>query len=281
MDLKQRIFKPFTSILIVFCIILSVLTLNIFIFAADINGISVSSDTAAAGDEITVTIYAPPAQNADTAFIKVEFDSSVFEVVKWEPTVANAIYNSGEGFFVVTSANASRAIQLGSGYRDTAVIAVKRNAPDGDHKFTLTQHSLSYIDDSGFKSVELWNPAVTEVTVHIGRSSGSQGNPVSSSDPSRTTPSEEAEPAKTTTSPAPFVTSSFVRTDTPADSAAAPAAASSGTSRTTRGTTSPVTGNPEDSDADTTTMLPDAPDAGDEMTRRIAENHTGPHASTK
>ena len=261
MNIKRTVSVSAVLILFVFGVILSALHLNIFIFAAGVNGISVSASSAAPGDELTVTVSVPPAQDADSAFIKVEFDASVFEVISWEPTIANGIYNSGEGFFVVTSANASRAIRLGSGCTERAKIAVKSGAPDGDYKFRLTEHSLSYIDDSGFNSVEVWQPDVTEVTVHIGKNTGSQGGNTSVTEPSRITqPNKTPEVTTSQASPSAFVTSSFSRTD----GNAAPVTVTS-TSRTTGRTAPPDSDLPVESDADTTTLLPDIPDADGEL----------------
>ena len=143
------------------------MTFTTVIAASNMNGLGVSSDRVAPGDTFTVTVSVPPAANADTAFIKVEFDASAFEVMTWDPSISGGVSNSGDGFFVLTAANASRDIALGSGYEASALLAVRRGAALGTYSLRLTQHSFTYIGDSGIDYYELWQPAVTEVAVSV------------------------------------------------------------------------------------------------------------------
>ena len=173
--------NPKKLILTILSVILSVMTLTTVISASNMNGLGVSSDRVAPGDTFTVYVDVPPSANADTAYIKVEFDASAFEVVSWSPAMSGAVTNSGDGFFVLTAANAFRDIALGSGYRAEAVISVRYGAARGTYSFRLTEHSISYISDDGIDYVEVWQPAVTEVAVSIGDRSASDTTAASTS----------------------------------------------------------------------------------------------------
>ena len=158
----------FKLILYLLCIILTVSVIPVTASAAAVNGIGVSSDTVSPGGSFTVTITVPPLENADTASIRVSFDSSAFEVVSWEPSIANSLSNSGDGFFVLTSANASRVIELGGGLTLTAQMSAKAGAPEGTYTFTLSDHSFSYVADNGYDSVELWFPEIASANITVG-----------------------------------------------------------------------------------------------------------------
>ena len=143
---------------------------NITAASADmpVNGISVSSDTVSHGEEFTVTVYAPPSEDADTAIIKAVFDSSAFEVTKWEVSLPGAYAaNYGDGFFSASAANASRAIDLSEGMTLSASVRVKDTAESGTYWFELADSSLCYVDDSGVNFIELWTPECVSARLRI------------------------------------------------------------------------------------------------------------------
>ena len=228
--------KPFKLILSVICAVLALTVLSVTAFAASGSGISVSDSELSPGDTFTVTLSVPSAEAADTASIRVEFDASVFEVTSWAPTLANGFYNSGDGFFALTSANAVRAIDLSRGAEFTATMSVKRSAASGTYPIKLVSASFSYVKDNGYDYVELWTPAVTEVQVKIGSGTGASSPSI-------------------TTSQSPAVTTS--------PSVAAPSPISSTTKTTTASTTPLVSATKQPADND---------DAAADTTRKADEN---------
>lgn len=170
-------------------------TLSFSAIAASSNGINISETQLRPGDEFTVTIIVPASENADTLSIKAEYDGTVFDTVSWEPEIPGGIVNSGTGFFVVASANASRAIDLSRGLVLSADLKVKDTAGSGDYTFRLTQHSISYINDNGIDYTELWKPEALNVTAHV------EGKTAPAEAAAGTTEQEEEvliEPAETT-----------------------------------------------------------------------------------
>ncbi len=144
-------------------------------YADTLNGIAVSSSALHPGDKFTVTLTVPPAEDADTVSVRAEFDPAAFEVISWSPDISNSLSNYGEGFFVVSSSNVSRAIKLGSGLTMKAQLSVKQNAVPGTYAVKLARSSISYVSDDGITSVELWKPAVTQVSIKITASSPAAG----------------------------------------------------------------------------------------------------------
>ncbi len=131
------------------------------------NGISVSDSDPAPGSGFTVTVTVPPSENADTLSVKAQFAPEVFEVISWEPVLENSVRNSGEDFFVLTSANAARVIDLSGGLVMKAEMSVKENAPAGNYSIKLTEHSITYVKDNGRDYEQLWEPTVTEAEVRV------------------------------------------------------------------------------------------------------------------
>ena len=162
-------YKAFVSLL---CLIIAVAAMPIIVYATSVNGISASSRNLNPGDSFTVSLNIPATENADTASIRVEFDSTAFEVTSWSPNISNGLFNSGEGFFAVSAANAIKEINLVGGLELKAGIKVKESAKTGDYSIRLTKYSISYVKDNGYEFVELWNPSVKEVTVRVGTTSG-------------------------------------------------------------------------------------------------------------
>lgn len=141
--------------------------------AASIDGISASVTEAAPGDRFTVFIDVPRSVNADTLSVRVEYDPAVFGILSWTADVPNSISNSGDGFFVVTSANAQRVIDLSSGLHFYAEAEVLGNARTGSYDFRLVTSSISYVKDNGYEYVELWSPANRTAKVRVNGSSSS------------------------------------------------------------------------------------------------------------
>ena len=172
----KKIFVRALSLLVSFA---AALTMSVCACAAGSNGIYASKSVLARGERFTVTINIPPMANADTASIKAEFDANAFEVLSWSPTLANSVSNYGSNFFIVTSANADRNIDLSRGVELSAVVSVKSTAPDGNYAFILKQHSLSYVNDNGYDYTELWTPSVTTANVRISTATDSSGSQTS------------------------------------------------------------------------------------------------------
>ncbi len=148
------------------------ITLPVAAASETANGISVSDSEVCVGEEFTVTLNVPAAENADTAIIRVNFDSTAFTVTEWEPSLSGQVKNAGVdskgvGFFLVNAANAQRAIDLSKGLALTAKIKVKDDAEIKDYTFDLVSASLSYWNEETFKDVELWTPTTTKVTVSV------------------------------------------------------------------------------------------------------------------
>ncbi len=150
------------------CVVMLVLSVVCASADTPVNGISVSQDILSRGDEFTVTLYAPPSGDADTAIIKTVFDSSAFEVTKWDVSLPGAYAaNYGDGFFSASAANASRAIDLSEGMTLTAAVRVKDTAESGTYWFELADSSLCYVEDSGVNFIELWEPECTSAKLRI------------------------------------------------------------------------------------------------------------------
>ena len=161
MKMKMR------ALVLLLCCAVTMLLVPVVSSAAAVNGLSVSKSELSPDDVFDLVISVPPLESADTAFIRVEFDSSAFEVVSWAPNVHNSLYNSGAGFLVLTSANANRDIDLSHGLEISATMHVNRNAAAGGYEFTLVEHSLSYVADNGYEFKELWSPAAVKAGVRV------------------------------------------------------------------------------------------------------------------
>ena len=151
-------------------------------YADDTNGISVSDSSLSPGDSFTVYVTIPAARaNADSASLRIEFDSDAFEpAVKqdWAPAaITNAASGSGEGFIALSAGNSSRAIDLSSGMTIPADFTVKSSAPSGRYGFTLTKSSFSCAENDGVTIQELWEPRTLTAYVDIG-GSGQNTEPV-------------------------------------------------------------------------------------------------------
>ncbi|MBO6303304.1 MAG: hypothetical protein J6N15_12795 [Ruminiclostridium sp.] len=155
------------ALILLLCCAVTMLLVPVISSAAAVNGVGVSKSELSPDDVFDLIISVPPSESADTAFIRVEFDSSVFDVVSWAPNVHNCIYNSGAGFLVLTSANANRDIDLSHGLEISATMHVNRNAAAGGYEFTLVEHSLSYVADNGYEFRELWSPTAIKAGVRV------------------------------------------------------------------------------------------------------------------
>lgn len=170
-------------------------------YAADVNGISISAGELSPGDTFTVTVSVPPSGNADTGSVEVNFSASAFEVTSWEPGISGGIVNSGDGFFVVAAANASRVIDLSAGLELKATLRVKSSATGGSYSFLLTRHNFSYVSDSGTDQIDLWNPDVTKAEVTVDGSSAA-GSPEDTTAAAEMTAAAEEEAVVITEEPA-------------------------------------------------------------------------------
>ena len=132
-----------------------------------VNGLSLSEDTISAGDTFTLTIFVPPADSADTASVRVDFDKDIFEVTGWGPEIPGGIPNHGEGFIALSASNALRMIDLSGGLSMTAQLRVKDTAPSGIYSFYLTSASFCYVTDDGWDFEELWVPESTSVEMTV------------------------------------------------------------------------------------------------------------------
>ena len=197
----DRMYKAFV---IFMCLIVAVSVFPVIASAVSVNGISSSSSSVSPGDSFIVTLNIPKSENADTVSIRVEFDSSTFEVTSWEPQITNGLYNKGDGFFVVSSANATRAVEMGSGLVLKAGMSVKKNAKNGNYSIKLVKNSISYVKDNGYEYVELWDPTVKEVTIQVGKTSGGGAAPEGTTSANTTkvidTPDDDPGDESTTTS---------------------------------------------------------------------------------
>lgn len=159
--------KKIKCLCLVFVIIIS-LTMPLNSYALSTNGLSVSDNSLTQGDEFEVYINIPAnSENADTASLKVEFDSSAFEVKSWEPVVSGGTAGKGEGYFSLAAANAERKIDLSKGLSLTATLKAKNTAKNGSYDIKLTKSSISYVSDNGYEYVELWSPEVKSINVKV------------------------------------------------------------------------------------------------------------------
>lgn len=147
--------------------ITAIYLLTITISAEILNGISVSKTELSNSEEFRVEITIPPAENADTASLKVEFDENVFEVVEWDPEIAGGIANSGAGFFGLSAANVERKIDLSGGMTFSATLKVKNEADSGEYSINLVKTSFCYVMDNGYEFMELWFPETFEAVVNV------------------------------------------------------------------------------------------------------------------
>lgn len=130
--------------------------------------LSVSSTDLKAGDRFNVSINIPSInKNADTATLRVEFDSDAFDVAQWAPVIPGGTSGSGKDFFSLSAANAEKKIDLSNGITLTAALVVKNGARAGNYNINLVKNSLSYVDDSGRNNIELWSPTMTKATVRV------------------------------------------------------------------------------------------------------------------
>ncbi|MBQ9384351.1 MAG: hypothetical protein IJT87_08945 [Ruminiclostridium sp.] len=137
-------------------------------FADAPNGVFVSEASPERGSGFTVTISVPPAENADTASVKLSFDKNAFEVVEWAPEVPGGFINVSDDMVVLLAINVIRSIDLSEGLTLTAKMRVKDSAPDGRYPFVLEEHSFCYVDETGYDFIEVWFPETISVTVTVG-----------------------------------------------------------------------------------------------------------------
>ena len=159
--------KKIICLCLVFVIIIS-FTMPLNSYALSTNGLAVSDNDLTQGDEFEVYINVPAnSENADTVSLKVEFDSSAFEVKSWEPVVSGGTAGMGDGYFSLAAANAERKIDLSKGLTLTATLKAKDTAKNGNYDIKLTKSSFSYVADNGYEYIELWSPTVKNVNVKV------------------------------------------------------------------------------------------------------------------
>lgn len=168
----KRMMNFFTALAAILTVQLSVLVVG----AEAANGIYASSAELSQSEEFFVEIAVPPAENADTASVMVEFDENIFEVIEWNTEIAGGISNSGEGFFGLSAANAERKIELGSGIVFSAKMKVKEEAAKGEYSINLVKSSFCYVMDNGYEFKELWFPETTEIIVEISGNAVEEAN---------------------------------------------------------------------------------------------------------
>lgn len=187
------------------------------VFADDANGIAVSETALRQGDEFTVSLTVPPAENADTASLRVLYDDSAFEGLEFEPDVSGSFTNISGGIMALSAANAERAIILTDGLTLTAKFRVRNNAPDGDYDFVLAENSFCYLDEETWDFVELWFPETTKISVTVGspEAAATPASTPESTGPEPAAESSSAPPESTTaaySSPAPISTTTAADT---------------------------------------------------------------------
>ena len=176
-------------------------------FADTANGITVSETSLKQGDEFTVSLIIPPAEDADTASLRVLYDDSAFEGIEFAPDVSGSFTNLSGGIMALSAANAERAIKLGNGLTLTAKMKVKDTAPDGIYEFVLVENSFCYLVEETWDFEELWFPETTKVSVTVG----------SPDTAAVTAASQNAETtASAVTSPAADTTAGTAKSETPA-----------------------------------------------------------------
>ncbi|MBQ9383134.1 MAG: hypothetical protein IJT87_02735 [Ruminiclostridium sp.] len=162
----KRIMKFLPLLIVPAVIMLMQLTCS----AAFTTGIDAESSAVSPGDIFKINVKIPVLANADTASIRVEFDSSAFTVLEWHPYLSDGLNETpfGDGYFAAVSANASRAIDLSKGMTLTATMKVNTGARSGNYVFKLVKHDLSYYDETNNSIVELWTaPELEQVSVGI------------------------------------------------------------------------------------------------------------------
>ncbi len=136
------------------------LMMSLICSADSYSGLSVSSSLITPDDTFNVTVKVPPVNAyADSASVKVTFDSDYFSVVSWNPKLPdskNVVSNYGDGFFAVSAAGDSRNIDLTEGLTLTATLKVRTGVKSGSSVISLEKHSFSYYDEDTNDIVELW-----------------------------------------------------------------------------------------------------------------------------
>ena len=168
-----------------------IISLTVSAFADAVNGISVSSDSVAQGEEFTVILSVPPSENADTASIKVKYDNDAFEVVEWIPEISGSVSNGSNGVLALSAANIERAIDLSNGLTLTAKLKVRDDAVVGEYTFDLTDNSICYVKDNGYEFEELWFPEITKVAVIVSSAETNTSDTVNHADLTDNTPNED------------------------------------------------------------------------------------------
>ncbi|MBQ3842612.1 MAG: hypothetical protein II820_07965 [Ruminiclostridium sp.] len=173
-------------------------------------GISASVESVKQGATFSVYVTVPAIQEyADTASILAEFDSDMFEVVSWAPSMPGSFKNSGSGFFSLAASNADKVIDLTRGLTLKAELRAKSNSPVTTGIITLKRASLAYVESNGYDYRELWQPAVTSVRVSVSRAETPVTRPSyipNYNIPSNTSQTTERTAASTTTTTARTVT---------------------------------------------------------------------------
>ena len=161
---KKRILPHIVALIAALCIVW-LPSMTVAAGATEIDGIGATRERVRRGDTFDIVVNVPASYNiADTAEIRVKFDTSVFEVKSWRPTINNSDvmsnYSNTEGFFVLVAANCNAS--LSNGLTFTATMKVKSNAPLGTYTFTLAKYILRNYDTN-----YRWAPQTKAVDVTI------------------------------------------------------------------------------------------------------------------
>ena len=129
------------------------------------DGLSVSQTKVRRGDDFDVLVTVPPVDViADTAQIKVFFDTDAFKVVSWEPRIngrtVTSNYDNDLGFFAMAAGNVE--LDLSSGVTFYATLRTYKNVDVGDYTFRMAQPIINSYSD-GYR----WQPAERTATIRV------------------------------------------------------------------------------------------------------------------
>ena len=158
-----------------------------FVFAASPllpdheSGLNVKKTSLIPGEEFDLDIYIPPrAQEADSLYFTVKFDSDAFEVVSWYSSdisspvyigkyIPDSLADRGADY-IALDASAAGA-DLSEGILLTARMRVRENAPAGDHRIYFEKAGAFRSDRTSSVQESLWYP--TSMSVNLSVSSDS------------------------------------------------------------------------------------------------------------
>ena len=131
-------------------------------------GISLSRSSVNSGGTFNVYVDVPAIQAAaDTAYIRVDYDQYMFDLISWNPSITGGSGSYGSGYFSLYAANSSQVIDVSRGLTFTATMRTRNTDSSGNFRFRLSYGSLTFAKSNGYEHQEIWRPVNTNAYIAV------------------------------------------------------------------------------------------------------------------